>query len=99
MPNENAERYEGTFETFSTKGCNAGDKFDLDEMKGNLSWSKMNRYLVGTGTLWSQNGSKLKSIHSAYDVDTVSNNRSVMSNGVTGYWIPSGYVSGSRLNV
>ena len=37
MPNENDERYEGTFETFSTQGYNAGDKFDLDvTWEGNL---------------------------------------------------------------
>ena len=91
MPNENDERYEGTFETFSTQGYKAGDKFDLDEMKGNLSWSRIIRTLTGPDTWWNQNGSKLKSIHSAFDVDTASDNRSVKSNGVTGYWIPSGY--------
>ena len=92
MPNENDERYECTFETLSTAGYNAEDKFDLDEMKGNLSWmSNESENLVGPETLWSQNGFELKSIHSAYDVDTGSDNRSAMSNGVTGYWIPSGY--------
>ena len=41
MPNENDERYEGTFETFSTQGYNATDKFDLDVTKGNLCCQKI----------------------------------------------------------
>ena len=41
MPNENDERYEGTFETLSTQGYNAADKFDLDVSKGNLCCQKI----------------------------------------------------------
>ena len=88
MPNENDERYEGTFETFSTAGCNAADKFDMDETrKGDLLPSSGMLLYPGAGHSMSTGRNK-EFEEPAHVVDTVSNNRSVMSNGVTGYWIP-----------
>ena len=90
MPNENDERYEGTFETFSTQGYNAGDKFDLDvTWEGNLPPSSgklltRDKDIYGTGR-------NKEFEEPANIVDSVSNIRSVMSNGVAAYWIPSGY--------
>ena len=94
MPNENDERYEGTFETFSTAGCSSEDKFDLDETwKGDLLPSS-GLLLTREQDIVCRTGNKrirnfLESRRT--DVDTVSDIRSAMSNGVTGYWIPSGY--------
>lgn len=90
MPNENDERYEGTFETFSTAGCSSEDKFDLDETwKGNLLPSS-GLLLTREPNIVCRTGRNKEFEEPAHVVDTVSDNRSVMSNGVTGYWIPSG---------
>lgn len=88
MPNENDERYTSTLETFSTKGCIAVDKFDLDVMKGYFRSSRKTSAADNetisidvVETLWQTKEFE----ESAHPVDIVSDNLSVMSNGVTGY--------------
>ena len=88
MPNENDERYTSTFETFSTQGYIAVDKFDLDVMRGYFWSSRKSSVAENKSTSIDVAGNSVANKEfeePAHSVDIVSDNYSVMRYGVTGY--------------